>query len=146
MILDSLLMFATSQAITADAVSENTIDMGAYGSTNFRDLGAGAALRVFMNVEVAFSGGSFASLDVQLVTDSDPALASPTVVAILKRIVIADLTINTIHDLGTLPSLRSQTVASERYLGLKFDVDSNPSAGTISAGLISDFQASHRVA
>ena len=145
MILDAQLMFATAQAITGDAVSENTIDMGAYGATNFRDLGGGAPIRVFMNVTVAFN--NLTTLDLELITDADPALGSPTVVAILKRIVLADLTIDTLHDLGSLPGLISQTVASERYLGLNFQVNgTNPSTGTVSAGLISDFQSSHRTA
>ena len=66
MILDDLLQFSDSQALTATAVSTNIVDLGAV-----RDIGTGESLYVVVNVEVAFTdAGSDSTITVALQGDS----------------------------------------------------------------------------
>ena len=66
MLLDAQNLFSDEQAVTAAAVSDNIIDLGAV-----RDIGTGERLYVAINVDVAMTdSGSDSTLTVSLYGDS----------------------------------------------------------------------------
>lgn len=131
MILDAQNLFSDAQAITATAVSTNSIDLG---MTSGYDLGAGEDLYVHLNVDVAFTdSGSDSTVTVTLVTDDNAALSSPTAV----------------QTLGTFPALSAvgakivaciqPGLSFERYVGLNYTLaNGNLTTGSITAALVKD--------
>jgi len=127
MILDELNMFSSAQAITATAVSTNSVDLGAADI----DLGSGENLYVHLNVDVAFTdSGSDSTVTVTLVTDSDPALGSATAVQTLG-------TFAALSAIGTKIIARIQpNLTLERYVGLNYTLaNGNLTTGSVSAYL-----------
>lgn len=127
MILDELNMFSNAQAITATAVSTNSVDLG---STSL-DLGSGENLYVHLNVDTAFTdSGSDSTVTVTLVTDDNAALSSATAVQTLG-------TFAALSAIGTKIIARIQPgLTLERYVGLNFTVaNGNLTTGAISAYL-----------
>lgn len=72
MYVDSQLQFASAQALTADAPSENIVDL-----KDARDIGVGRDLYVVVVVTADLTG----TLQVNIETDDNEAFASPTVKA-----------------------------------------------------------------
>ncbi len=80
MILDAQAKFSVGQTVTTGTdtglVSEHTIDIGSV----VRDIGNGKPMYIVGVVNTAFtSAGNNETLDVNLITDGDAALGSPTV-------------------------------------------------------------------
>lgn len=129
MILDSLNMFSDAQAITASAVSTNSVDLGAAGI----DVGTGENLYVVLNVDVAFTdSGSDSTVAVTLITDSAAGLNdTPATLQTLG-------TFAALSAVGTKIIARIQPSASfERYLGLQYTLaNGNLTTGSISAHLV----------
>jgi hypothetical protein len=128
MIIDKQTLFSEAQAITADAASTNVYDTGSAA-----DAGAGSPIRLFCNVGTAFN--TLTSLAIQLQCDSADTFGSPKTLWSVSFL-LAELTANTKLNLPPIPA------GCERFVRLNYDVTgSNPTTGTITAGLILDDQS-----
>lgn len=128
MLMDKLLMFSNSQAVTASAASTDTIDLSA-----FRDIGTGPMdIEVFMYTEVAVTAAGAATLTITLECDDNSAFSSPTVLLSTAAIPKATLVI------GYEPLAGWKIPAGcERHVRLNYTVATGPlTAGTFSAGLV----------
>lgn len=132
MLTDSQLNLSVSQAVTASAVSGNTIDL-----SQIRDVGAGEELNVYVNVEVAALAAGAATVNFQVITSAAPALTSPTIIGQTDAIPKASLPIGQQIIIPVPRSLINKL--GQRYLGLQYTVATGPlTAGTFSAGVILD--------
>jgi hypothetical protein len=122
MILDYDDEFTTKdgQAITATAIGTKVKD-----GNKAKDWAAGEPMFAIVRVPAAFN--NLTSLTVDVIADTDPALATLPVVVATKTILLAALTLNSVHHIGSLiPG------ASKRYLGMKFTVTGTaPSTGKV---------------
>lgn len=129
MILDALLMVSDAQAVTADAVSTNTIDLGA--SSPAREIGSGEPMGFLLTVDVA---GDFTTGDetysFQVISSTAAALTSPTVLAV-RTLTAAQLAAGAIFFLP-LPA----GTPSQRYLGVNYDVGGTSPTLTVTAALV----------
>ena len=133
MITDKLLRVSEDQAVTATAVSTNTIDLGVA-----RDMGEGQNLYVVFTVTETFA--TLTSLTIDVVTDSAAALSSPAVNASSGAITLAGggLAAGQQHVIAINPDIAG---VGERYLGAKYTVSgSNATTGKITADIVLDIQ------
>lgn len=133
MITDKLLRLSEDQAVTASAVSTNTIDLGVA-----RDVGEGRELYVVFTVTTTFA--TLTSLTFQIVTDDNASLTSPTVVAATGAITLAGggLAAGQQHALRIPADIAG---VGERYLGVQYTVGgSNATAGKVTADIVLDIQ------
>jgi hypothetical protein len=124
MLLDAQLQFSAAQAITADAVSTNVIDLGVA-----RQLGIGSQLGILICVIVAAdatTGDETYSFEIQ--TDDNSAFSSATTLSDTD-IPRAQLTLGSRHFIS-LPR-----AGLERYLRLNYDVGGTTPTITVSAWL-----------
>lgn len=132
MITDSQLTLSISQAVTASAVSANTLDLN-----QIRDVGAGEEFNAYVNVEVAATAAGAATVNFQIITSASPALTSPTIIGQTDAIPKASLVIGAEIIIPIPRSFINQL--GQRYLGIQYTVTTGPlTAGTFSAGLILD--------
>lgn len=125
MILDAQNLFSDEQAITADAVSTNVVDLGSAGGDN--------NFSIAITITEAFN--TLTSLEIQLQTDSVEAMSSAVVISEMS-VLQADLTLGATYEFK-VPSLRT-----EQFLRLNYDVTgTNPTTGTITAAVVKDFQS-----
>lgn len=139
MITDALLTVSGSntpgsaisgQAITADAYSTDTIDLG-----TARDIGMGAQLYMVFTVVTAFN--TLTSLDLQVVISANANLSSHTVLA-QTNVLLAGLTAGSQYVVSIPPQIAS---LGARYLGARYDVQgTNPTTGSILAQIVEDVQ------
>jgi hypothetical protein len=137
MILDANLALSTDQQITADAVSENTIDLG--DVTPKRRIGAGEVLGV--GVFVKLQGTHTGSMVLELIESAAANLGSPVVVASLT-LINAEILAGQKFFVAIPPG---QTKL--RYLGLNYNITGTVDF-TVDAFLMpqSQFESSHLVA
>lgn len=136
MILDKQNMFSEAQAVTASAVSTNTIDLGVA-----RDIGP-AELSVVITVDVAATAAGAATVNFQVISSAAANLGSPTILGQTDAIGKAELTAGRRPIVLTVPRsvLLAQPVG-QRYLGLQYTVATGPlTAGSFTAGLVLDVQ------
>lgn len=135
MIFDNTLLFSDGQAITADAVSTNVIDLGATGTpfggrALVADFGKGKKIPIFAFITETFN--TLTSLTVTMEVDSVENFASPKEVA-SRTFLLAELAAGT--ELSFPEAILEGT--NERYLRLNYNVTgSNPSTGKITAGVV----------
>lgn len=141
MIFDNTLLFSDAQAITADAGSTNTIDLGATGTpfgasaALVRDIGKGCKIPLSISVVEAFN--NLTSIEISLQVDDNSGFASPKTVARSAVIALADLTAGKQID---FPDYIPQG-ANERYLRLYYDITGTaPTTGKITAGVVASRQ------
>jgi len=141
MIFDNTLLFSDAQAITADAGSTNTIDLGATGTpfgasaALVRDIGKGCKIPLSISVVEAFN--NLTSIEISLQVDDNSGFASPKTAARSAVIVLADLTAGKQID---FPDYIPQG-ANERYLRLYYDITGTaPTTGKITAGVVASRQ------
>ena len=127
MYLDKELQLCASQAITADALSTDVLDLAVAG----RALGNGEPLAILVNVEVAadFTTGN-ETYEFQIQTDDNSSISSATVISTVVK-TAAELAAGTNHILP-LPA----GISLERYLALYFNVGGTTPTVTVSAWLI----------
>ena len=130
MITDALLQLSTAQAVTATAVSTNTLDLG-----SARDIGAGTDLYAHFTVDTTATAAGAATVAFQIISSASAALSSPTVLAQTGDIPKADLVAGRRPITLEIPpsALASQPVG-QRYMGVQYLVGTGPlTAGAFSA-------------
>lgn len=129
MILDALLVVSDAQAITADAVSTNTIDLGA--SSPSREIGTGEPMVMLVTVDVAadFTTGD-ETYAFELIQSANANLSSATILnrRVLTAAQLAAGAIFAIDVPGGTPSAR--------YLGMNYDVGGTTPTLTVTAALV----------
>ena len=120
MILDAQMQFADAQALTADAVSDNVIDLG-----EPRDIGVGERLYIMVSVQAAITG----TLQVNVETDDNEAFSSATVSADMGSFALNAAAGDRI--VYAIPP----AVANERYLRLDFN---GATGGSVDANVLKD--------
>lgn len=135
MIFDKTTLLSDAQAITADAVSTNVIDLGAVGQAYghaaplVRDVGKGQPIKIHIQVVEAFN--TLTSLTVSVQCDSVENFASPKTL-VSETIALADLIAGKTSNIMCVPA-----GTDERYLRLNYDVTgTNPTTGRITAGVV----------
>jgi len=133
MITDKLLRVSEDQAVTATAVSTNTIDLGVA-----RDMGEGMNLYMVFTVTETFA--TLTSLTIDVITDDNAALSSGAVNASTGAITLASggLAAGQQYAVRINPDIAG---VAERYMGAKYTVSgSNATAGKITADIVTDIQ------
>lgn len=130
MITDAFLRVSDAQAITADAVSTNTIDLSVA-----RDVGEGKQLFMVFTVTEAFN--NLTSLALQVITSASADLSSATVRG-STSVLLAGLAAGT-QFIVPLPPLVGSL--GQRYLGASYDVTGTaPSTGKVTADIVETIQ------
>lgn len=128
MILDALGLLSDSQAVTATAVSTNTVDLMGSTATPVADISNGEPMGVIFNIEVA---ADFTTTDetyvFEVITSAAAALTSPTVVG-SKTLVAADRAAGSII---TVPIAKG--TVTQRYLGARYTTGGTTPTVTVSA-------------
>jgi hypothetical protein len=132
MLLDALLQLSAAQAVTASAVSTNTIDLGVA-----RDLAPGKPLFIVIGVDVAATAAGAATVTFQAISSAAAALTSPDVLAQTDAIGKAELTLaRKPIAIALNPAILAATPNGRRYLGLQYTVATGPlTAGSFTAYL-----------
>jgi len=131
MIYDSLLKVSAAQAVTASAVSTNTIDL-----SQAKDIGEGEAITMMFSVDEAPLTAT--SVEFQVISSAAANLGTATVLGSSGAIAIASLPIGTL-----IPVKINARVGSlgQRYLGANYTIaGSNATAGKFTAGIVKDIQ------
>jgi len=131
MILDERNEFAGGVAIPA--AGTNLVGDVIYLGDVHRDIGNGQPIYWYGTVSPDVAGGT--SIQLQLITDDNAAMASPTVVATGAVVPLAQLQENPMVVMASLPL---EGVAYEEYLGIRAVVVGTFSAGTLTSGLTLD--------
>lgn len=130
MITDANLLFSSDQVITSTDLSTKSVDLGAAlsGGSLGRDIGPGETIGVFLRVTEAFT--ALTTLTVTLVSSAAAALTGTTI-HWSKALAVADLTLNSLHQLPDVPA-----GIALRYLGLNYTVGGTATGpGKVTTGL-----------
>lgn len=150
MIVDALLQFSGSvnpvagQLVTAlgNTTSTNVVDLaGTAGTQQARDIGAGAALEIAIEILQTLTSGGAATVQFQLVEADDAAISTNVqVINQTDAIPIANLTA------GTLVPLhydRAAPYPARRYIAIRYVVGTaalTNATGQFFATVVKDFQ------
>lgn len=137
MITDALLLLASAQAVTASAVSTNTIDLG-----TARDVGSGEPIYAVITVDQTVTAAGAATVNFQVIGSAAANLGSPTVLVQTDAIGKAELTAGRrAIVLEIPPSVLAAQPIGQRYLGVNFLVGTGPlTAGQFTVNLVRDVQ------
>lgn len=137
MYLDKQNQFSDAQAITADAISTNVIDLAPLGGSNLiRDIAAGKPVGVLISVSTAFVSAGSGTLTVTAESDDNTSLSSATVHQTIASAVAAATLVAGYAMIAWL-----QPGAYQRYLGLRYTTNTADfEAGAVNAWLVSQFQ------
>lgn len=130
MIIDQFLRVSDAQAITGDAASTNTIDLG-----TARDIGEGQPLYMVFTVTEAFN--NLTSILLEVITSASADLSTPTIRSMVS-VNLAGLTVGAQFTVVIPPLVGS---LGQRYLGAYYDVTgTNPSTGKVTADITTTLQ------
>jgi hypothetical protein len=144
MILDAQNLFSDNQAITTDAISTNVIDLigntavknegGAYPNVT-RDIGVGEDLYLVIQIGTAWAAAGTVTFTLE--SDSTADLATSATVHwtsgdLAKSVLIAGYRV---------AAVKLPTGSYERYLGVRYNVTTSETAGTVDAFLTTDVSA-----
>lgn len=132
MITDKLLRVSDVQAVTATAVSTDTVDLGVA-----RDIGAGENLFMHFTVGTAFAGGT--STEMQVIGSAAADLGTPTVLGSSGAVVTASLPAGKRLAIRINPQIGSNGL---RYFGARYVVVGTNTAGTVTADVVHTAQDS----
>ena len=133
MITDKYLRLSEDQEVLTSAVSTNTIDL-----SQARDIGEGKPLYMVFTVTTAFTRAAGAlTVTMNVLTDDDAALGSPTTLASTGAIAKADLTAGAQFVLQIPPVLGSKGL---RYLGASFTNSATADTGKVTVDIVETFQ------
>lgn len=127
MILDNETMFSDDQTLTADAASEDIIDLG-----TARDIGVGKPVPIVIQVTQTFTGTS-PTLQAALEVDDNSAFSSAKVV-----VTTGTLTDPKVGDRLNLNYVPEGT--DERYVRLNYTVGGTSPSGKVTAGVVDGAQ------
>jgi hypothetical protein len=134
MIFDLQSLFSNDQAIIADAISTNVIDLGVRGTPYAAaaalngDVGKGTMIPILIQVTEAFN--TLTSLTITIETGANADLSSSTVVH-TEVLLLAALTLGKQLYISVLPK-----GLTGRYLGIRYNVTgTDPTLGKIMAGV-----------
>lgn len=128
MILDAFQRVSTAQALTATAVSVDSIDLG--NQTPARDIGNGEPMQFVVNVNVAADFTSANETYVfEVVTSAAGALTSPTVIA-SREIAASLLTAGSVHHIA-IP----KGAIAQRFLGMRYTLGGTTPTITVTSYL-----------
>lgn len=133
MILDKQNLLSAAQAVTASAVSTNTIDLSVA-----RDVGSGEDVIIAVTVDVAATAAGAATVDFQVISSAAAALTSPTILGSTGPLAKTELTLGRKAIELRVPraTLLAQPIG-QRYLGIQYTVATGPlTAGSFTAGVI----------
>lgn len=131
MITDAFLRVSADQAVTATAVSTNTVDLSVA-----RDIGEGEDLYMNFATTEAVSGGTSIKFEVIIATDA--ALSSGVeVVGSSDAVAVANLTLGKNVAIHINPNIGS---LGKRYLGARYTVVGSPTAGKFTADIVHGLQ------
>ena len=137
MIMDATLQFSNAQAITADAASTNTIDLGATGTVYgaaaaiVRDIGKGKKVPMVVTVTEAFN--NLTSMNISIQVDDNSAFSSAKTVYRSPEYTLAQLAVGAEFLLpDDFPG-----GTNERYVRLYYDITGTaPTTGKVTAGAV----------
>lgn len=136
MLTDAFLQLSTAQAVTATAVSTNTVDLGVA-----RDIAPGYPLYAVFQVDTTFTAAGAATLNCQVISSAAANLGTPTVIGDSGPIPVAQLTAGRkLIAVPIGPSVLAAAPTGQRYLGAQYTVGTGPMTagaitGTITASL-----------
>lgn len=133
MITDDLLQVSVEQAVTVDAVSDYSIDLG-----TARDIGEGEELYMVFTVDadVTRAAGA-ATVTFQVIGSAAEALTNPVVLGSSAAIAKADLVIGKAVAVRINPQIGS---LGYRYLGAAYDVSATLDTGKFTATIAKNIQ------
>lgn len=132
MITDKNVQVSTAQALTSGTiVSTDTIDLGVA-----RDIGVGEELKIHINVDTVFAGGT--SVQPQIITSAAANLSSPTVLASMPALTLAQLTAGARFVFPVVPT--NPPGNGQRYLGVQYVIVGTFTTGNVTAAIIKDAQ------
>jgi len=122
MIVDDLLKLSAAQAVTASAVSTNTVDLGVA-----RDMAPGKPLYAVFQVDTTVTAAGAATVNFQVVSSAAAALTSPTVLSQTDAIGKAELTAGRkLIAVPIAPAVLAAQPNGQRYLGAQYTVGTGP--------------------
>ena len=152
MINDFALEVSTAQAVTATAVSTNSIDLssaqsaghlGAVVGANPHGIGAGYPVYMVVDVTVTATAGGAALTTFEVITATDAALtAGILTLGISDTYAVADLTAGREPIVVAInPDVGNQQGHNIRFMGVRYTVTTGPlTAGNFTAGFQLDYQ------
>lgn len=122
MMLDALLQLSSAQAVTATAVSTNTIDL-----SQARDIGVGEDIYVVLDVDQTVAAAGAATVTFEVITSANADLSSANVLVATGAVGKAELIAGRAPIcLCVSPSLYAALPQGQRYLGVRYTVANGP--------------------
>ena len=153
MINDFTLQVSTAQAVTATAVSTDSIDLSSAGSAghqgavvgaNPHSIGTGYPVLMVIDVTVTATAAGAALTTFEVITATDAALTTAIErLGISDTYAVADLTAGREPIVVSInPDPGNQQGHNQRFMGVRYTVTTGPlTAGNFTAGFQLDFQA-----
>ena len=132
MMTDALLQLSSAQAVTATAVSTNTIDL-----RTARDIGQGTNLYALFTVDTTATAAGAATVNFQIITSANANLSSANIISQTDAIAKTELTAARKPIVLCIPSsILNSLPIGQRYLGVQYTVGTGPlTAGAFSCAL-----------
>jgi hypothetical protein len=122
MLTDALLKLSAAQAVTATAVSTNTVDL-----TDNRDMGPGEDVYAVFGVDVSATAAGAATVTFEVISSAAADLSSPTVLVSSGAIPKADLVLGRAPIVLCVPQSNLTSLPiGQRYLGVRYTVATGP--------------------